>query len=129
MSLTLIDTSSWIEALRRQGDAAVRARVHALLIEGQAVWCDMVLLELWNGAMGEYEKKRLGELEQEMVCLPTTLGVWEKARSLARSCREQGVTAPAADLLIVACARVHNVEIEHLDAHFAAILRVEMAAN
>ena len=125
MPLTLIDTSSWIEALRRRGDEEVRMRVHKLLIEGQAVWCDMVLLELWNGAKGDYEKKRLGELEKEMVCLPTTPLVWKKARSLARHCQDQGVTAPATDLLIVACARAHEVEIEHQDAHFAAILRIE----
>ena len=37
MSLTLIDTSSWVEALRRQGDKQVRERVHKLLVEGQAV--------------------------------------------------------------------------------------------
>ena len=125
MPLTLIDTSSWVEALRRQGDEAVRGCVHKLLVEGQAAWCDIVLLELWNGARGDYEKKRLGQLEQEMICLPTTSFVWEKARLLARLCRRNGVTAPATDLLIVACARIHEVGIEHQDAHFAAILELE----
>ena len=125
MPLTLIDTSSWVEALRRQGDEGVRERVHKLLVEGQAAWCDIVLLELWNGARGEYEKKRLGQLEQEMICLPTTSSVWEKGRSLARLCRRNGVTAPATDLLIVACARVHEVDIEYQDAHFAAILELK----
>ena len=124
MPLTLIDTTSWVEALRRQGDEGVRERVHKLLVEGQAVWCDMVLLELWNGARGEYEKKRLGQLEQEMICLPTTSLVWEKARLLARLCRKNGVTAPATDLLIVACARTHEVDIEYQDTHFAAILQL-----
>lgn len=125
MSLTLIDTSSWIEALRRQGDKQVRERVHKLLVEGEAVWCDIVLLELWNGARGDYEKKRLQQLEQEMICLPTTSSVWKKARLLARLCRERGVTAPATDVLVVACARTHKVAIDHQDAHFAAILRLE----
>ena len=125
MPLTPIDTSSWVEALRRRGDAEVRTRVHNLLVEGQAVWCDLVLLELWNGARGDYEKKKLGELEREMVCLSTTSLVWQKARSLARRCRDRGITAPATDLLIVACAQVHEVEIEHQDTHFAAILRLE----
>jgi predicted nucleic acid-binding protein len=124
MPFTLIDTSSWVEALRRQGDEIVRGRVHKLLVEGQAAWCDIVLLELWNGARGDYEKKRLGQLEKEMLCLPTTSLVWEKARLLARLCRKNGVTAPATDLLIVACAHTHEVEIEHQDAHFAAILQL-----
>ncbi len=124
MPLTLVDTSSWVEALRRQGDEVVRGRVHKLLVEGQAAWCDIVLLELWNGARGDYEKKQLGQLEQEMICLPTTSFVWEKARLLARLCRKNGVTVPATDLLIVACARTHEVGIEHQDAHFAAILQL-----
>ena len=125
MPFTLIDTSSWIEALRRQGDAQVRERVHQLLVEGQAVWCDMVLLELWNGARGNYEQQQLQRLEKEMICLPTTSSVWERARLLARLCRENGLTAPATDILIVACARTHEVDIEHLDAHFTAILQIE----
>jgi len=122
MPLTLIDTSSWVEALRRQGSEVVRDRVHKLLVEGQAAWCDMVLLELWNGARGDNEKKRLGQLEQEMICLPTTSLVWEKARLLARLSRENGLTIPATDLLIVACARTHEVDIEYQDIHFAEIL-------
>lgn len=125
MPLTLIDTSSWVEALRRQGDEVVRERVHKLLVEGQAAWCDIVLLELWNGARGDYEKKQLGQLEQEMICLPTTSLVWEMSRLLARLCRKNGVMTPATDLLIVACARTHEVGIEHQDAHFAAILQLE----
>ena len=37
MELTLIDTSSWVEALRREGDSLVRERVYQLLVEGRAV--------------------------------------------------------------------------------------------
>jgi hypothetical protein len=50
--------------------------------------------------------------------------VWEQARALARLSRKNGVTAPATDVLVVACARTHQVGIEHQDAHFAAILRI-----
>ncbi len=60
-----------------------------------------------------------------MTCLPTTSVVWEKARLLARLCRKNGVAAPATDLLIVACARTHEVGIEHQDTHFAAILLLD----
>lgn len=125
MEIALIDTSSWVEALRRDGDSLVRERVYQLLVEGRAVWCDMVLLELWNGARGDYEKKRLGELEREMVCLPTTPAVWEKARSLARLCRTKGLTVPATDLSIIACALTHRVGVEHQDAHFSTVLQLE----
>jgi len=54
----LIDTSSWIDAMRRDGDPAVRARVLALMQSGEAAWCDMVRLELWNGLRGAAERRR-----------------------------------------------------------------------
>ena len=68
--LTLIDTSNWIEALRSQGDINVRQRVEHLMLEECAAWCEIILLELWNGARGNYEQKMLKELEQEIICLP-----------------------------------------------------------
>ena len=115
--MTLVDTSSWIEALRPDGNPGVRQRVRRLMIEGQALWCDLVLLELWNGARGEYEKKKLAELEKEISCLPTTDEVWGLARVLARKSREAGKTIPATDLVISACGLFHKVEIEHCDQH------------
>jgi predicted nucleic acid-binding protein len=120
----LIDTSSWIEALRSDGNQAIRERVSRLLIKGQAAWCDLVSLELWNGARGEYEKKKLTELEREIFCLPATDEVWGFARELARRSRKTGKTFPASDLLISACGFVHKVEIEHCDQHFDFIRKL-----
>lgn len=62
--IVLIDTSSWIEALRFNGRVDVRKKVKALMTEGRAAWCDMVAIELWNGAKGDYEKQKLLELEK-----------------------------------------------------------------
>jgi predicted nucleic acid-binding protein len=121
--VTLVDTSSWIEALRSDGSPEVRQRVRRLLIEGQAAWCDLVSLELWNGARGDYEKKKLSELEKEITCLQTTDEVWRLARELAKKSRDAGKTLPAADLVISACGLFHKVEIEHCDQHFDFILK------
>ncbi|MGC1404741.1 MAG: PIN domain-containing protein [Thermodesulfobacteriota bacterium] len=128
-SMTLVDTSSWVEALRSDGSSDVRQRVRQLLIEGQAAWCDLVSLELWNGARGEYEKKKLSELEKEITCLSTTDGVWRLARELARKSRDAGKTTPAADLVISACAFFHKVEIDHCDQHFDIILQLHKSAS
>ncbi|MBI2027659.1 MAG: hypothetical protein HYS98_07670 [Deltaproteobacteria bacterium] len=62
-SLVLIDSSSWIEALRKNGKREIKDRVERLLVEGQATSCEMVLLELWNGARGKEEKNYISELE------------------------------------------------------------------
>jgi predicted nucleic acid-binding protein len=120
----LIDTSSWIEALRSSGRAEVRERVKDLLINGAATWCDMVAVELWNGAKGDYEKRKLMEIEKQITCLPTTVESWQLARRLAQRCRKAGHTVPSADLVIVACGLSHDVAIEHCDEHFDLIISI-----
>lgn len=119
--MELIDTSSWIEALRRDGDVVVRSRVQALLQSGEAAWCDFVRLELWNGLRGTAERRQMEALEADVMLLPTTDAVWERARELARRARAAGQTVPGADLLIAACAWEHRVKMEHDDAHLTVL--------
>lgn len=122
--VVLIDTSSWIEALRSIGRPDVRNKVENLMIDGSAAWCDMVAVELWNGARGAYERQKLSELEDEIICLEATPEVWQTARLLAQRCRDAGKTVPSADLVITACALANNAEIEHCDSHIDLILKV-----
>lgn len=119
--MKLIDTSSWIDAMRRDGDAEIKARVQALVRAGTAAWCDMVRLELWNGLRGAAERKHMKELEVDVINLPTGAAVWARARLLTQRARAKGVTVPATDLLIAACAWEHGVEMEHDDAHLTAL--------
>ena len=122
--MVLVDTSAWIHFLRPDGDEAVRARVEDVLRAGSARLCPLVRLELWNGAGGERERKVLRELERSIPELDVTEEVWGEARELARRCRAAGVSVPATDLLIAACAFRHGARIEHEDADFDAIERV-----
>ena len=117
----LVDTSAWIDALRVEGDPGVRADVRFVTAQGQAVFCDMVLLELWNGARGEDEADLLVQLQRDIECVATTVEVWRAAREMARACRSKGVTAPATDLLIAACAQAHGLSLLHHDTHFDLI--------
>ena len=119
--MKLIDTSSWIDALRRDGDSEIKARVVALVRAGTAAWCDMVRLELWNGLRGAAERKHMEELEADVINLATNDAVWAKDRLLTQRARAKGVTVPATDLLIAACAWEHGVEMEHDDAHLTAL--------
>ena len=119
--MILIDTSVWIEGLRERGNPELKRRVHELLTGNRACWMPMIRLELWNGARGDREKKALREFEQVLPELEVTPEVWEAASDLARRARGAGLTVPAADILIVACARHHGVEIESADAHFVEL--------
>lgn len=124
MARTLIDTSAWIEALRAEGDEAIRERVRQLLASGEALFCDLVLLELWNGVRGGSERRYLADLESDLERLATTEAVWRRSRELALCCRESGRTVPATDLLIFACSEVHGCDLLHRDRHFDQISAV-----
>lgn len=123
----LVDTSAWIEALRADGDPAIRAAVSGATDDGTAVLCDMVLVELWNGAQGESQHKVLRDLEELVESVPTSDEVWARARQLARDSRSAGLTIPAADLVIAACARHHGLEVLHRDRHFDRLKRLQEA--
>ena len=122
--IVLVDTSSWIHFLRTGGNVAVRGRVIAALEAGDARWCPIVRLELWNGAGGDREKKVLREFERVVPELAITPEVWNDAYEMARRCRVAGVTVPAIDLLVDACARFHGAALEHADADFALIAKI-----
>lgn len=117
----LVDASSWIEFLRgRTSEPSVR--VKTLLVQGQAAWCDMTLVELWNGARGQAEKGVIEALEREVRLYPITEQAWARACELARRCRSKGLTVPSADIVIAACAAAHKLELEHCDRHFDDIV-------
>ncbi len=122
--MVLVDASAWIHFLRPDGDGDVRARVEAALRAGTARWCALVRLELWNGAGGERERKVLRQFERLIPELVIDAEVWSDACDLARRCRAAGVTVPATDILIAACARHHGAHLEHADGDFDAIARV-----
>ena len=116
--MTLIDTSAWIEQLRRGGDATIRRQVEMLLTAGDGAWCPLVRLELWNGARGTAERAVLNEMETTLSSLEIDAAVWDRAVALGAAARERGIKVPATDLLVAACARHHGVSLLHFDGHF-----------
>jgi predicted nucleic acid-binding protein len=125
----LVDTSAWIETLRRNGDPDLCALVRAATMEGRAVLCDLVLLELWNGAQGIGEHRIVRELELTVEKVPIPPAIWRAAAELTRTCRAAGVSAPVTDILISACAEYYELEILHRDAHFNLIARARQAVE
>ncbi len=119
--MKLVDTSSWVEQLRRGGDETVRERVEALLTTGEAAWCPVVRLEWWDGARGDRERQVLRLMEKEITSLEIGPQVWDGATTRAGMARERGVTVPATDILVAACARHHGVLVENDDNHFELI--------
>lgn len=121
--MTLIDTSSWIEFLRGS-DSGTADRVESLISSGEAVWCDLVALELWNGVRPGLETKTLKTLEAELACVEMARAAWQTARQLSVMVRKAGYTIPSTDIAIAACAHSHGLEVEHSDKHFDIILPI-----
>ena len=119
--MVLVDTSIWIEGLRTNGRVDARARLDELLAADEAAWCDVIRLELWNGARGDAEKKALRYLDSLIPRLPIDERVWAEAVEVGQVARRSGLTVNVGDLIIFACARFYDVKIEHLDAHFTRL--------
>ena len=122
----LIDSSLWVHQLRRSGDPGKRARVHALLENGQAAWCSAVRLELWRGVTNDAERKTLRHYAGLLREYEISEAVWDRAVRLADRGRAAGVTAPLADLLIFACAKEHKLDLAHDDGHFTQLEQLEV---
>src|SRR5438309_934318 len=122
--MVLVDTSSWIETLRAAGNAAVRERISALVLDGEAAWCDMVRVELWNGVRGGRETRDLLQLQSVVISLAIDQATWEGAVALCRLARSQGITVSAPDIVIVATAQRHRVAMDATDAHIERLMKL-----
>jgi predicted nucleic acid-binding protein len=99
--------------------------VNALLETGRAAWCAPIRLELRRGVTNDVERRTLRRYEAVLPDYEITAETWTRAIQLADRGREAGVTAPLADLLIFACARLNGLAIEHDDEHFEALAKLQ----
>lgn len=121
----LVDSSLWVHQLRRSGDPTKRARVNRLLQDGRAVWCPVVQLELWRGVTNDTERRALRHYETVLPNYDISADVWERAVGLADRGRAAGITVPLADLVIFACARLHQIHLAHDDSHFDQLEKLD----
>ena len=121
----LVDSSMWVHQLRKSGDPGKRARVNALLATGEAAWCPVVRLDLWRSVTNDTARKTLRRYEALLPDYEISAETWAEAMRLADRARAAGTTAPWADLLIFACAKLNDIEIEHDDDHFDALSKLE----
>lgn len=118
--MVLVDSSAWIEGLRRTGDIAVKLALEGLLEAYEAQWCSPIRLEVLGGARKE-ERQRLGRQFAVVPYRPTCEDDWERAVSLAWRLRDGGLTVPWLDVLIAAIALHDGVRVYAVQAHFKEI--------
>ncbi len=116
----LIDSSAWIDFLRE--GRSKQPEVAAALESGRAVLCPVIWAELWIGARGKREEAVLSHIREVCGWLEIDAAVWESAALLGRVAKGQGLNCPLADVLVVACAQHHEVEILYRDKHIDSLL-------
>jgi predicted nucleic acid-binding protein len=121
----LVDSSAWIEYLRR-----TRSPVHlgvrtALEEKVELAVTDVVLMEILAGARDGQDRDRLRRLLYGRTLL-TVEGPsdYEQAAELYRACSSHGETPrKLIDCLIAAVAIRHQAQVLHADADFDVIAR------
>ncbi|MDE3099595.1 MAG: PIN domain-containing protein [Verrucomicrobiota bacterium] len=115
--MVLVDSSVWIEALRREGRLEVKVTLQGLLEEYEATWCGPVKLEVLGGAR-QQDRERL---EAHFSCIPyyqMKEPSWEAAKNLAWRLRDRGCLTPWNDVLIAALSVEADCRIYAVDKHF-----------
>ena len=120
--MVLVDSSAWIESLRRHGDMRVKLAVEGLLEAYEAQWCAPVRLEVLGGARLE-ERARLGKMFSVIPYRPSREDDWDRAVALAWRLRGRGVTVPWLDVLIASIAIHDGARLYAVDAHFKEIAK------
>jgi predicted nucleic acid-binding protein len=118
--MKLVDTSAWIEFLRRRGAAITKQAVARLIQEDAAAYSCPIAFELISGVRQEEES----DLERALSFsrhIPFQPDDWRMAASWERKLREQGVTVPRNDLFVATVAMHHDLIVVCRDTHFDMI--------
>lgn len=124
--MVLLDTSAWIEYLRRTG-SKVNNRVRQLVEdEDPMATTDVVILELLSGARLSRTKQQIWGLLNRCTMLPVRpLFEYEMAADLFVRCQAVGFTpANTNDLLIASVAIGKQVPLLAFDSDFERIASV-----
>jgi len=132
--LILVDTSAWVEYLRRTESGADQTVEHLLESGELLATTETVMMEILAGARDE---RHAGELRRFLLSLDyrplVGLADFEQAASIYRICRRGGDTVRSlADCLIAAVALREGLSILAYDRDFEAIARhtgIELHSN
>jgi predicted nucleic acid-binding protein len=131
--VTLVDTSAWIEYLRRTG-SDVHIALRSMVEEDQTVaTTDVVIMELLSGVSSAATRQKIWGLMNRCFMLPTRpLFDYEVAAELYSRCRADGFSpANTNDVLIAAVAIGKKVPLLAADTDFqriAAVSSLRLAA-
>ncbi|GIX28429.1 MAG: twitching motility protein PilT [Burkholderiales bacterium] len=123
--MILVDTSVWIDWLRRKATAAARA-LDQLLDQEDLALAPVVLQELLQGARGPRELEVLRSHFASLPMLQASVDTYAAAGALYARCRWEGFTPRSPHDCLIACLAIeHRAALLHDDRDFESLARVE----
>ena len=117
----LVDTSVWIEFLRRSGSSEIQKRLNPLIRSGSVAVTEWIILELMTGLRSHDKASTLLEQFAPVYRLSLSDESWDRAWNLAARLRKKGISASAADCLIATIAAQDGATLLHCDSDFELI--------
>jgi predicted nucleic acid-binding protein len=121
--MKLVDSSAWVEFLRRRGDPTIKHAVGQLLQADQAAYTCPIRFELLSGVKPDEES----DLDQAFALshhFPFEQNDWLAAARLESQWRSRGLKIPRNDLFVATVAIRTGIAILCRDAHFVAAQKV-----
>lgn len=118
--MKLLDTSIWIEFLRRAGNPDVKRYVANLIASSDAAYTCPIRFEVIAGAF-DPEIPSILRAFSFAARYELTSSDWDLSGEAARKLRKAGIKVPAADLLIATVARERGLPLVCRDPHFDLI--------
>ena len=121
--MKLIDTSAWVEFLRRKGDPSVKQTVARLVQADLAAYTCPIRFELLSGVKPGEED----DLEEAFLFshhIPFEQEDWRESALLERQLRAKGLTMPRNDLFVAIVAIRAGLPVTCRDSHFETVKQV-----
>ena len=119
---TLIDTSIWIPAFRRNGPPVVKSRVDTLIADNQAAINGVIKAELLQGAKNDQEFHRI-QINLDSLHFLNSID-WNRVGEIAYQLRKRGTSIPLPDVMIAVQAELSECILLHADSHFDVIAKI-----
>lgn len=121
--MKLVDSSAWVEFLRRKGDPRVKHTVARLLQADHAAYTCPIRFELLSGVKSG-EEADLAQTFALSQHIPFEPDDWRAAAMLERQLRAKGTSIPRNDLFVVVVALRTGWPVVCRDAHFDAARKI-----
>ncbi len=120
MTLTLIDSSLWIDFTRARSPRVLKQFILPYILAPEAALAEPIVYEVLRHAT-DAEARAVQAQFHTMPLLPTPGDLWTSAAKIGQRCRGKGINAGALDLLIVAVAIHYHAQLISFDHDFQSI--------